>query len=82
MGKVKTGDIIKLKPEYVKELNNRNEEINSLMNMIEYLSKLIRDKNKVFWDFVTEIYPETKDYVLSLDKIEGTILVKTKKEVL
>jgi len=76
--KLKTGDVIKLKPEHAKELNKRNDEIQALMCSIEMLSQSVRNRRMDFWDFIYEVHPEADKFHMSYDN--GTVLIKTKKE--
>ena len=77
---IKTGDVIQLKPEHIKETADRNKELQALFATIELLSNMIQTKSAHFWEFIAELYPETKKFNVSYDHKTGKILVKTKRE--
>jgi len=76
--KVKPGNIIKIPKKLQVEMFERHLEIDSLKNSLETISKQIFVKEKLFWDFIKEIFPETKDYIISYNKKDHTITIKTK----
>ncbi|MHA1342343.1 MAG: hypothetical protein ACTSQG_00020 [Promethearchaeota archaeon] len=72
---IKKGDVIKIKKEHRKFINESFEGINSLQDQIKNLSKIIRNEKNKIWDFVRDVYPQTKYCDLSYDSKKKTVLI-------
>ena len=74
----KTGDVIKLKKEHLKEIEDRFDDIVSIQMEIDQMAIRIKKRKDHIWNFVNETYPGTKGYCLSFNKKDGIILIKDK----
>ena len=74
--KYKVGDVIKFKREVKRELANRFNDIRFLDSEIERLSISTRKKERLLWDFIYEVNPDIKEFELSYNYKNQTIMIK------
>lgn len=77
---LKPGDVIPVKSEHQKFLEELVRSEKSYNHVLAAISEMIKDANKTIWEFVNEKYPELKDYICGLDTSAMEIQVHYKKE--
>ena len=78
MKNLKVGDVIKLKKEHSKHISDSFNFANNIEREIDSMCQRVSEIKKKTWEFVYETNPDLKNYVLSHNMEDGTLIIINK----